>query len=317
MTEKLEVSVCICTYDRYELLQRLLESLQTIELDCMPGNVQVSFLIVDNMPSSRTQVQCQHFAESFPFPLRYVVEDERGISQARNRSVSEALAGGADFIAFIDDDDLPNPDWLSKLLTQQARTEADIVFGCWQSSEEAPEWAQQSGIFKSLEDDDKRQSSSRDGLPWMASTCNALVGKRILSELSSHGECFQSKLSHSGGEDKDFFIRAIKAGATITSAVDSIVIRHHDQSRYSVLGLLQRGFKNGCSRMIKLNSSRNRVQSLRQILFSCIKFIFILGSLPFVVFSKGVLMHQLYRLGKAAGVIYFSFTGRSYAYYSR
>ena len=38
--------------------------------------------------------------------------------------------------------------------------------------------------------------------------------------------------------------------------------------------------------------------------------------LPFSVFSKGMLMHNLYRMAKALGVLYTALTGRSIRYYS-
>ena len=39
--------------------------------------------------------------------------------------------------------------------------------------------------------------------------------------------------------------------------------------------------------------------------------------LPFSVFSKEKFMHSLYRVAKAAGVLYTTLTGRSMKYYSR
>jgi len=39
--------------------------------------------------------------------------------------------------------------------------------------------------------------------------------------------------------------------------------------------------------------------------------------LPFTIFSKSTFMHSLYRMAKAAGVLYTTLTGRSIKYYSR
>ena len=61
-------------------------------------------------------------------PVRYLVESRRGISLARNRRL-DAVPADADFIAMIDDDERPEPDWLEELLLAQAATAADGVEG--------------------------------------------------------------------------------------------------------------------------------------------------------------------------------------------
>ena len=57
---------------------------------------------------------------------RYVHEPRPGISHARNRGVAEAKG---DFVAFIDDDELPAPNWLESLLLTQRTYRADVVLG--------------------------------------------------------------------------------------------------------------------------------------------------------------------------------------------
>ena len=47
------------------------------------------------------------------------VEGRRGIPQARNAAVAVALER-ADFVAFIDDDEVPSPLWLAELLRLRA-----------------------------------------------------------------------------------------------------------------------------------------------------------------------------------------------------
>lgn len=312
----MKVSVCICTYSRYALLQRLLESLKQAELKDLSPDATVDVIVIDNHPTAETAVLCRQLAATFPVPLRYVEEHERGISQARNRAAEVALAAGADFIAFIDDDDVPRPDWLRELLLQQRDTGVDLVFGCWELAPGVPEWAFRSDIFKSQAHENDRHKKGSYGLPWMASTCNVLIGRDTLEDIRGQGAIFDLCLSHSGGEDKDFFIRALARGATMASASDSIVVRHHEPERYSARGLLKRGFKNGCSRMMKIRSHSGLWPSISRTVFSCLKFLVVLLTLPFCVVSRGMFMHQVYRLGKATGVVYTFMTGKSYTYYS-
>lgn len=316
----MKTSICICTYQRDSLLRRLLASLSNIVLEGPLAESETELLIIDNACSATTAALCETISHDLSIPLRYCAEPQRGISQARNRAVSEALLGGADLIAFIDDDDQPRENWLQALVSNHLNTGADIVFGGWVFGPEVPGWARNSSLFKSLLHPGDSQKTGDYGLPWMASTCNVLIGRTILEKISRQGPVFREQFSHSGGEDKDFFIRALQAGAKLASAEDSIIIRYHEPSRFTVPGLLQRGFKNGCSRMNKIRQHGKGLTFVKRFIAAVskalLKMIWVLVTLVFCIFSRRLLMHQLYRLGKSAGLIYAAFTGRSYGYYS-
>jgi GT2 family glycosyltransferase len=64
-------------------------------------------LVVDNAPS---KTQAREAAECWA--ARYVVEPVKGLSRARNRG---AVESGSDLIAYLDDDAIPEPQWLSSI----------------------------------------------------------------------------------------------------------------------------------------------------------------------------------------------------------
>jgi hypothetical protein len=134
--------------------------------------------------------------------------------------------------------------------------------------------------------------------------------------VAATGPVFCHAFRLSGGEDKDFFIRAHALGATLASAETSVIYRNHETERYTARGLLRRGFKNGCSqvRMARYHGDRSRRFKLFGSALS--KFLISLLLLPFSIFSRGFIMHNLYRIAKASGVVYTTFTGRSISYYS-
>src|SRR6185312_15855107 len=72
---------------------------------------------------------CERLAPSYPWPLRAVIEEHRGIAQARNRLVGEALKSDAQFLAMIDDDEWPEPGWIREFLKAQRITGADVLQG--------------------------------------------------------------------------------------------------------------------------------------------------------------------------------------------
>jgi glycosyltransferase involved in cell wall biosynthesis len=314
-TVDVKVAVCICTYDRSQSLTRLLSSLQNIELTGL-NPLSVEIIVVDNDPNRETEAICLRSGHRLPIPVHYVPEHEAGITHARNRAVSEALQRQADFVAFIDDDDRPEPDWLLALLDRQAVTGADIVFGTWVLDPHMPQWARDTGIFRSPVKVKNENKGGRYGLPGCASTCNVLVSRSALEAVAAHGPVFTHAFKNSGGEDKDFFIRAHKLGAVLTSADTSVIHRNQEPLRYTARGLLRRGFKNGCSQLIMARYHGDGRRNLKLRGAALLKLFISLILLPFSIFSKGLLMHNLYRAAKALGVLYAAMTGRSIDYYS-
>lgn len=295
---------------------RLLVSLRDIYLGGWdPADVEV--LVIDNNPNPKTREICEQAAPSLPINIHYAPEPEPGITYARNHAVSVALERGADFIAFIDDDDQPQPDWLLQLLDRQAATDADLVFGTWVLDPLMPQWARDSGIFRSPSKTKQEKKGGRYGLPDCASTCNMLAGKHILQRVAEAGPVFSHAFRNSGGEDKDFFIRAHGMGAVLASAEQSIIHRNHEPERYTARGLFKRGFKNGCSQVTMARYHGNGRRLLKLLATAFGKFFISMFLLPFSIFSRGMFMHSLYRMAKAGGVIYTAVTGRSIKYYSR
>jgi succinoglycan biosynthesis protein ExoM len=312
----LKVAICVCTHSRSQGLTRLLVSLQDIDLSGYnPDSVEL--IVIDNNPNPETAAICARAAPRLPINIIYIEEPQTGITFARNRAVAVALERDASFIAFIDDDDQPQSDWLIQLLDRQAVTGADLVFGTWILDTLMPQWARESGIFRSPVKVKHQNKGGRYGLPGCASTCNVLIGRDIAERVATTGDVFAHQFRFSGGEDKDFFIRAHHLGANLASADMSVIHRNHEPERYTAWGLLKRGFKNGCSQVGMAHSHGNTKRVLRLLGTAVAKLFISLILLPFSIFSRSFFMHSLYRMAKACGVVYSALTGRSIKYYSR
>jgi hypothetical protein len=144
-----------------------------------------------------------------------------------------------------------------------------------------------------------------------------LIGRAILERVAANGDIFSHNFRNSGGEDKDFFIRAQGLGARLASADLSVIKRIHEPERYTVRGLLKRGFKSGCSQVIMARAHGGPGQVLRLLGVALSKLVISLLILPFSLFSRGLLMHNLSRMSRAVGVLFAMLTGRSVKYYSR
>ena len=306
----MKVTVCICTRNRPAMLRRLLDSLRNIDL----GDLELEDLdvvVVDNQPSGEARDVCELVSGSLPFPVHFAEEPRRGIAFARNRAVGEALDRGADFIAFVDDDDVPQPDWLLELLNKQLETGADLVCGTWrwEFGASASELSRLAPMFQTRDINKKKR-----GIPsWMA-TCNVLIGRGPIERVGCTQPVFAPEFGHLGSEDTDFFIRTRESGATIEIAEKSIVNRYYEDFRLTTPGMLRSAFRRG-NAAVHLARKHDPPADLRRMKANVVrKLSRNLGFLPISIFSKRRLARRLYRTSYGLGMLY-GFSGRRFEYY--
>ena len=306
------VAICICTCDRAALLARVLAVLERIELgDLAPADVIL--IVVDNRADGAARSVCTTHQARLPMRVRFIEEARPGISFARNRATVEATAWGADMVAFLDDDDVPRPDWLWRLVSKQRDTGADIVFGFWSlpSDLKLPTWLRNTRYFRPPVRDDR----NRFGLPAWAGTYNVLMTRRVLDALMPGEGLFRSDFAHCGGEDSDLFIRAKEAGFAYACAHNSVVVRAWEPDRLTLGGVLRRGFLRGGSRVhiARAHLSAEQVRALawsswRKLAKSLLR-------LP-LGWNRSRMVGSLLSLSHALGEIY-AWAGLRYDYYLR
>lgn len=103
-----DLSVVICTYNRRQLVERAVRSLETQSL--APGRFEI--VLVDNNSSDGTLGWAHEYAEAHP-QLRVFHEKRQGLSFARNLGGAESRAR---VVAFLDDDAVATPVWAAALL---------------------------------------------------------------------------------------------------------------------------------------------------------------------------------------------------------
>jgi len=226
------VAVCVATLRRPEGLRRLLAALDALEL---PPGVDLRVVVADNDPEGSARAVCEAAAPAHPVDV--VVEPRRGIPQARNAALRRAL-GGCDLVAFLDDDGVPEPDWLAELLRVRALCDADVATGpCLPHfPERPPAWVVEGAFFAGP----RRPSGT---LVDTAYTHNALVRADALHG----GPLFDEGLALTGGEDSELFERLARAGRRIVWADGAVVREWVPASRVSVGWILRRAFRVGCA----------------------------------------------------------------------
>ncbi|GIW57022.1 MAG: glycosyl transferase family A [Nitrospiraceae bacterium] len=270
-----ELILCICTCGRPAGLERVLRAVDGLE---WPEGEMPSFavVVVDNLPDGRARDVVERLRGFFRWPLHFVEEPERGISQARNRAVAEALALGAEFVAFVDDDDVPKPDWLWWLWKRQRETGADLVFGGWVLVLR-PDASPLARAFKERQD---RSAIAADkfGLPGRAATRNVLIGRRVLERLNARdGIVFSPKFDACGGEDTEMFYRALASGSRCISCNESIV-------EVSVPGgfvwILRRQFRYGYAHVHIMKNLGRKPENVAKTIYLIAKHAVLIATFP-------------------------------------
>ena len=233
----MEVAVCALTYKRPEGLARLLDGLDKLVFrDAAP---RLRIVIVDNDPEGSAREVCERLAENVRWPLEYVAEPQRGIARARNTALDNRR--DADYVCFIDDDEVPEPRWLDELIRLQEECDADVVTGPVLSRlpQNVPAWIERGRFFE------RRRYATGERLTHTY-TGNALIRASAITPRMR----FDERLSFTGGEDRHFFQRLTQAGGKIVWADDAVVTEWVPDSRTNADWLIRRHYRVGCATSI-------------------------------------------------------------------
>jgi glycosyltransferase involved in cell wall biosynthesis len=232
MPENLHICVCICTYRRPALLGRLLSRIETQRTG---GLFDYSVVVVDNDRSESARQVVESFARSSQIPVHYDVEPEQSISLARNRAVRNA---GGDLVGFIDDDEVPAENWLLHHVDTLHRCGADGVLGpvlpCFETA--PPDWVLKGRFF------DRPTHRTGEVLEWRNTrTGNALLRKTLFPD----GRSWFDPAFGSGGEDRDFFRKAIASGSVFVWCEEAPVYEAVPPDRWKRSVMMKRALLRG------------------------------------------------------------------------
>lgn len=229
----IEIDICIITFNRPNGLQTLLNSINHLQF-AKVTKPNLRIVVVDNDPEGSAKNICHAFSKTIQFPLDYYIESKRGIPQARNRAIREARPQ-TDFIVFIDDDELPAPQWLDELLFIQSQRDAPMVYGpVLPRLDDAPAWFVRGGWLTP-----KRYLDG--ALIDNAATGNILIRRDVLIHLGDLP--FNQEMALTGGSDTHFFVRAQHAGFQIYWADNALVYEWQPRSRFTARWILMRAFR--------------------------------------------------------------------------
>lgn len=209
-------TVVICTRNRPRLLRRCLEALARVDI---PHEV----LVIDN--ASETP-ETREVAVSLG--ARYVLEPIVGVNRARNSGMRNAAT---EIVAYIDDDAIPAPGWLAKILAEFADPKVmavggRIIPGDAQQRDESVA-AQISGYDIGSE----RQVVDRDSDQWFERANFGGLGNGANMAFRHNGftqwRGFDERIGYGtpvrGFGDHNAFFRVVQSGGRAVYTPDAIV----------------------------------------------------------------------------------------------
>jgi glycosyltransferase involved in cell wall biosynthesis len=209
------ISVVVCTYNRSGFVINAIESLLNLNTE---GRFTYEIVVVDDASTDDTAEVVCRIQAIHQDSVRYVRGTGAGVSAARNTGV-EAARG--EWIAFFDDDQLADRDWLCQLWRVLVDADSECVGGSRAldlSREELNRLSPNTrGFLGEIPREDRPRICRRNDL---LCTGNLLVSRRAFDRAGG----FDVALVR-GGEDTDLFMRLRRIGVTCWFAPNAVV-RH-------------------------------------------------------------------------------------------
>ena len=217
----IRISVIIATRNRANYLKKVIGSLahQTVP------SMEYEIIVVDNDSHDNTKSVLEEF--SYLENLRVIFEPVIGLSKSRNSGWKSAKG---EYIAFIDDDAVANPNWLEKYIEafDQLGDNIGLIGGrvelIWEAPK--PDWlpTELLGIFSSYHYSDNPVALKKD--QWL-SACNLAIRKQLLS--AAHG--FREDLGRKGStllaSEESYLRNQIDKWDLLSYYYPDIIVHHH------------------------------------------------------------------------------------------
>lgn len=224
------ISICMCTYQR----SHVVDTLKSIAALRLPEHVNLEVIVVDNDEYGYAEMLVKAQANIMDIPVYYRQETAKNIALARNCSIANTQG---EWVAFIDDDEVADPDWLAQLLATAQTYQADAVFGRVKSTypSDTPQWIIKSGVFERLPVSNGQAVTS-------GATNSTLVSQAAIKKYQLQFDC---NYGLTGGEDADFFYRLYQHGGKLVCSNEAFVTEEVASNRLNLNYLLKRAMRIG------------------------------------------------------------------------
>lgn len=288
------ISVVICTYNRSTLLNSCLLSLTEQAADMNSFEV----LVIDNNSTDDTHDVATEFVNNHS-NFRLFFEPCQGLSHARNRGWKEAHG---QYVAYIDDDAVAYPDWISSIAAFIARHPDSGIFGGPYDAfflSPKPEWfpPEYGSLF--LGDQER---CVKLGSEWITGS-NMVIKKELFCRYGG----FNPMLGMNGGkeaygEEVNLFLHMHEKGVPIVY-VPSVKVSHLVADyKMSLTWLLRSGYSVGRNYELIFNPDKSLLSHVKGLTIAAAGAVYKLLR-PVVMPFKRRLFYSLYQLYCEVGAV--------------
>ena len=237
ITERPAPSVCLCvpTFRRPAGLRKLLAHVERLNYAEL-----LSVIVVDNDAEARAGAAvAEEISRQSPIPLIWRVEPRRGHTYAYNHAFVVACRAvpAPDFVAVLDDDEYPDPNWLAEMVRVALHYNVEIVGGPVFPVFDLPDhWLAKSGLYAPTR-------YETGPVPMIYGAGSMLIRRNTLEHYLD--EPFLHDFAFTGGGDEEFFYRCRRDGRSFAWADEAHVFETTPPSRTTVGYLLRRMFRKG------------------------------------------------------------------------
>jgi glycosyltransferase involved in cell wall biosynthesis len=263
---------------------------------------ELRILVVDNDPALSGHAAFLSAQQDGGVTMRYCAEAVPGLAAARNRALTELNA--MDFIAFLDDDETAEPNWLEELLRVQLQYGADVVCGPVEPRfDRPPQWIIHGNFFAA-----RHMTTGFD--PVHVGAGNVLFRASIGGAFH-----FDSSFSHSGGEDTHFFLCLRRAGHSFVWADHAVAYESILPERMTAGWLIRRAHSDAY-RLTRSVLALDPGWQSRMLRFVAAAGNLVLGCamLPLAALGKDRAVKALRRIARAGGTLS-ALMNRPHAFY--
>lgn len=290
------VGICISTFKRPYGLKRLLNGILNQKFK-ESNNIKVTIGVSDNdMNGSAEEIVNEFKDKNSDFDFNYGIQLKRGIAANRNNSIK--LVGAVDYIVFIDDDEIPEENWLDELITTQKKYNADVVTAPVVSEfeEGAPEWIKKENFFY-------RYRFETGYKLTCAATGNTLVRYSVIIQFEGP---FDESLGLMGGEDSILFSKIYERGFIIIWCDTALVKEFVPKSRCNAKWYLNRELNIGiCQTRIRLMLNNKGIGIIKSIARGTgLIFKGVILTLISLAYGKAKVIYSLGNILKGTGLIF-------------
>lgn len=285
-TESLSDPIITVVISSYNRAAQLALALQGLTRQTAPRQ-HFCVLVVDNNSQDDSEQVVQRFADNLA--IAFVNEPQQGVGYVRNTGFR--LAQGA-YVAFLDDDAIPHPDYLERILDDIERDQADCFCGpiLPYYDHPKPSWFKDSYEARQLYEDKRIMPA---GTYWLGS--NMVWKRSVLEALGGFSEGLGMKGNTlAGGEDTDLFHRywQLKPEGKMIYDPDAIVYHRVPAYKMKVSYMLKRNVAAGIAN-VRMHEKPGILRRLWLVLRLVVEMILILAVSPFLFLKHGNIKHWL------------------------